>query len=154
MNSTSTTELALLSFCRHCLVFFVAGCCCCCRRCTTSSNSCRCLVGVTATILAVKLLIANRTAPTALWRYSQRRPQTVHVISSVTIVAEQQLIIVVRCAANRTIFALYALPPIATHRNNHVWGELQARRMSGTAAIRARHQILRYVGFAIFARIS
>lgn len=56
----------------------------------------------------------------------QARYTTLNHSPSVAIIAEQQLIIVVGCAANRTVFTFDALPSVAFHRYYHIWCELKA----------------------------
>ena len=63
---------------------------------------------------------ANRT-------YSDGRSETVHVVAPVTVVAEQQLVIVLRGAAQGAGLALNALPRIRLHHDLHVGRELQTR---------------------------
>lgn len=120
------------------------------------NHSCRSPSFLQSSVLlrVVELLVANGTAPATLRRYRQRRCQTIHVIATITVVAEQQLIVIVRGAANRTVLAFDALPSVSAHRDDHVRCELQTGRMPGAAAIRTGHQILGDVGFAILTRIA
>lgn len=72
------------------------------------------------------------------------------MVAAIAIVAEQQLIVVIGSAANRTVFAFDALPAVSLHGDDHVRCELQAGRVAGSATIRARYQIFWYVRLAIF----
>ena len=58
--------------------------------------------------------------------YLHGRHQTVHVVSSVAIVAKEQFIIILRGAAQGAGFALDALPGVLPHADQHVVGELEA----------------------------
>lgn len=78
----------------------------------------------------MELLHAQLATPGALGRSDQWRRQTVHVIATITIVTEQQLVVVVRCSTNGAELTLYALPAISFHRYNHVGRELQTGRMT------------------------
>ena len=57
--------------------------------------------------------------------YLHGRHQTVHVVSSVAVVTEKQLVIVLRGAAQGASLALDALPRILPHADQHVSRELQ-----------------------------
>ena len=52
--------------------------------------------------------------------------QAVHVVPSVTVITEEQLIIILTGAAQCTGLALDALPGVLLHADHHVVGELQA----------------------------
>lgn len=80
--------------------------------------------------LFMEFFDAQFTRPGAFGRRVQRRRQAVHVITTIAIVAEQQLIVIVRRAANRAAFALDALPSILLDGNVHVGRELQAAGMT------------------------
>ena len=54
------------------------------------------------------------------------RHETIHVVASVAVVAEQQLIIVLTGATQAAGLALDALPGILLHTDQHVLGELEA----------------------------
>ena len=54
------------------------------------------------------------------------RHETIHVVASVAVVAEQQLIIVLAGPAQAAGLALDALPGILLHTDQHVLGELEA----------------------------
>lgn len=67
---------------------------------------------------------AQFTSPVAFgWRL-QRWTKAVHVVPSIAVIAEKELIVIVGCSANRAAFALYALPGIFAHGDDHVVGEL------------------------------
>ena len=87
----------------------------------------------------VELLDAQMARPIPLGRVFQRRVETEHVEAAIAVIAEQQLIVVLRRRANRAGFTFDALPGVALRGNDHVVGELQARRMTGPTAFRARH---------------
>ena len=57
--------------------------------------------------------------------YLHRRHQAVHVVSSVAVVTEKKLVIVLRGAAQGASLALDALPRILPHADQHVSRELQ-----------------------------
>lgn len=103
---------------------------------------------------AVEFLVANVAAPQTIWRWRQRWCQAIHVIATIAVIAEQQLIVVVGCAANRTVFAFDALPAISFHGDDHVRCELQTRRMTRSATVRARYQIFGRIRFSIFTWIA
>ena len=71
-------------------------------------------------------LDTDLTAPGALRSDLHRRHQTVHVITSVAVVTEQQLVVVLAGAAERAGLALDALPGVLPHTEQHVLCELQA----------------------------
>lgn len=62
--------------------------------------------------------------------YLHGRHQTVHVVSSVAIVAKEQFIIILRGAAQGAGFALDALPGVLLHTDQHVGRELQTCGMA------------------------
>lgn len=66
------------------------------------------------------------TAPASLWRFRHGGVETVHVIASIAVIAEQKLIIILRCAAHVAAFALYALPAVRLDGGHHYGSELQA----------------------------
>ena len=59
-----------------------------------------------------------------------RRNQTVHVVASVTIITEQQLVVILTGAAQGTGLALDALPGVLPHADHHVPGELETGRVT------------------------
>ena len=50
--------------------------------------------------------------------------ETVHVVASVAVVAEQQLVVILGSAAEGAGLALDALPGVVPHADHHVLGEL------------------------------
>ena len=54
------------------------------------------------------------------------RDEAVHVVASVAVVTEQQLVVVLAGAAERAGLALDALPGVLPHTEQHVLCELQA----------------------------
>jgi len=74
----------------------------------------------------VETFYTDRTAPGSLGSDLHRRDQTVHVVPSVTVVAEQQLVVVLTGAAERAGLALNALPGIFLDTDQHVLSELKA----------------------------
>ena len=52
------------------------------------------------------------------------------MVASVAVVAEEQLVIVLRGAAERAGLALDTLPRVLPHTQHHVLGELQTGRMA------------------------
>ena len=71
-------------------------------------------------------LHTDLTAPGALRSHLHGRNQTVHVVASVAVVTEQQLVVVLAGAAERAGLALDALPGVLPHTEQHVLCELQA----------------------------
>lgn len=56
--------------------------------------------------------------------YLHGRNETVHVVASVAVVAEQQLVVILGSAAEGAGLALDALPGVVPHADHHVLGEL------------------------------
>ena len=52
------------------------------------------------------------------------------MVAAVAVVAEEQLVVVLRGAAERAGLALDALPGVLAHAHHHVLRELQAGRMT------------------------
>ena len=69
---------------------------------------------------------ADGAAPGALGRHLHGRDEAVHVVAAVTIVTEEQLVVVLRGAAEGARLALNALPRVLLHTDLHVVCELQA----------------------------
>jgi len=76
------------------------------------------------------------------------------VVSSVAVVAEKELVVVVRSSADGAAFALDALPGIFAHGDDHVVGELEASRMTGMRANGTRDQRLGFARFLILAFVA
>lgn len=68
--------------------------------------------------------------------------EAVHVVTTVTVVTEEQLVVVLGGAADVAALALDALPAVRLHGRHHHRGELQARGVSRSAAVGARDQLL------------
>lgn len=81
--------------------------------------NCHCIL-----LVLVKFLHTEFATPRTFgWCYQWRR-ETIHMIPTITIIAEKQLVIVVGGATNRTIFTFNTLPAVAFHGYYHVWGKL------------------------------
>lgn len=80
--------------------------------------------------LLVETLHTDGAAPRPLWRNLHGRYQAVHVVPSVTIITEQQLVIILAGATQGAGLALDALPGVLLHADHHVWGELQTCRVT------------------------
>ena len=87
---------------------------------------------------AVKCVHTYLAAPGALGGDLHGRVQAVHVVSPVTVVTEQQLVIILRGAAQAAGLTLDALPGILPHTDLHVGRELQTARMTCNWNIRMR----------------
>ena len=74
----------------------------------------------------MKSLCADFARPWSLWRLFEWGNKTIHVIATITIVAEQKLVVILRRPAQSAALALDALPRILLHGNQHVWRELEA----------------------------
>ena len=61
--------------------------------------------------------------------YLHGRHQTVHVVTSVAVVTEQQLVVVLAGPAQGAGLALDALPGVLPHADQHVVRELEAGGM-------------------------
>ena len=59
-----------------------------------------------------------------------RRYQAVHVVASVTVITEQQLVVILAGATQRAGLALDALPGVLLHADQHVGRELQTCGMA------------------------
>lgn len=70
------------------------------------------------------------TTPTPFGGLKDWWIQAIHVIATVTVITEEQLVIVLRGATKAAGFALNALPLIGFNSLSHVCGELQAGRVS------------------------
>ena len=87
---------------------------------------------------AVERVHTYLAAPGALGGDLHRRVQAVHVVSPVTVVTEQQLVIILRGAAQAAGLTLDALPGILPHADLHVGRKLQTARMTCNWNIRVR----------------
>lgn len=102
----------------------------------------------------VKLFRAQLTAPATLGRLFESRHQAIHVVASVAVIAEQQLVVIIRCATDRAVLALNALPSVLLNRDLHVGGELETARMTGATTIGTRDQVLRLTGLFVLLRVA
>ena len=68
---------------------------------------------------------ADGAAPGALGRHLHGRDEAVHVVAAVAVVAEQQLVVILRGAAEGAGLALDTLPGILPHTDQHVLSELE-----------------------------
>ena len=75
-------------------------------------------------------LHTDLTAPGALRSHLHGRNQTVHVVASVAVVTEQQLVVILTGPAEGAGLALDALPGVLLHTDLHVVSELEARGMA------------------------
>ena len=80
-------------------------------------------------------LDADLAAPGSLRRLLDGRDEAVHVVAAVAVVAEQQLVVVLRGAAEGAGLALDTLPRVLAHADQHVGRELEARRVAWTENI-------------------
>ena len=78
----------------------------------------------------MECLHTDLTAPGALRSDLHRRHQTVHVVAPVTVVTEQQLVVVLARPAEGAGLALDALPGVLPDTDQHVVRELEAGGMS------------------------
>ena len=78
----------------------------------------------------MKYLDTDRTAPVSFWCSQHGRHDAVHVVAAVTVVAEQELVVVLAGAAQGARLALDALPRILLHAHHHVGSELEAGGMT------------------------
>ena len=78
---------------------------------------------------------ADGAAPGALGRHLHGRDEAVHVVAAVAVVAEQQLVVILRGAAEGAGLALDTLPRVLAHADQHVGRELEARRVAWTENI-------------------
>ena len=71
-------------------------------------------------------LHTDLTAPGALRSHLHGRNQTVHVVASVAVVTEQQLVVILAGPAQGAGLALDALPGVLLDADQHVLRELEA----------------------------
>ena len=71
-------------------------------------------------------LHTDLTAPGALRSHLHGRNQTVHVVASVAVVTEQQLVVILASPAQGAGLALDALPGVLLDADQHVVRELKA----------------------------
>ena len=70
-------------------------------------------------------LHTDLTAPGALRSHLHGRNQTVHVVASVAVVTEQQLVVILAGPAQGAGLALDALPGVLLDTDQHVLSELE-----------------------------
>ena len=75
----------------------------------------------------MKRFNAELAAPRTLGGLLYRRDETVHVVAAIAVVAEQQLVVVLRGAAEGATLTLDALPGVLADGHQHVVRELQTR---------------------------
>ena len=80
-------------------------------------------------------LHADAAAPGALRRDLHGRVEAVGVVAAVAVVAEQQLVVILRGAAEGAGLALDTLPRVLAHADQHVGRELETRRVAWTENI-------------------
>lgn len=68
-------------------------------------------------------------APTSLRRLRHRWGETIHVVATIAVITEEQLVVVLRGAADVAALALDALPAVGLHCCHHHRRELEAGRM-------------------------
>ena len=78
----------------------------------------------------MECLHADLTAPGTLRSHLHRRHQTVHVVSPVAVVTEQQLVVILAGPAEGAGLALDALPGVLPDTDQHVLSELEAGGMA------------------------
>ena len=71
-------------------------------------------------------LHTDLTAPGALRSHLHGRDQAVHVVTSVTVVTEQQLVVILTGPTQGAGLALDALPGVLLDTDQHVLSELEA----------------------------
>lgn len=98
-----------------------------------------------------------RTSPTAKRCDTQRarvlilrqafhfRSETVRMVTAITIIAKQQLVIILRCSTNCATLTFDALPSIAANNNRDVIIEVKARGVSRSATVMTHNEILRFL---------
>ena len=75
----------------------------------------------------IRLICKIHTVYSNTDNYLHRRNQTIHVVSSVTIVTKKQFVVVLRGSAQGAGLALDALPGVFLHADQHVGCELETR---------------------------
>lgn len=89
-------------------------------------------------LFPVETLQTEFARPRALGRFLDGWNETVHMVTTIAIVAEQKLIIVLWGSTQGATFALDALPRVFLHGHQHVGWELEASRVTWQE-IRARN---------------
>ena len=86
--------------------------------------------------------------------YLHGRNQTVHVVASVAVVTEQQLVVILASPAQGAGLALDALPGVLLDTDQHVLRELEAGGVARPPALGATNQFLRLERFLVEARVA
>ena len=87
-------------------------------------------LGSISFLVGVECVHTYLAAPGPLGGHLHGRVQAVHVVSPVTVVTEQQLVVILRGPAQAAGLTLDALPGILPHADLHVGCELQTARMT------------------------
>jgi len=77
-------------------------------------------------LFPVETFYTDGAAPGSLWGDLHGRNQTVHVVASVAVVTEQQLVVILASPAQGAGLALDALPGVLLDADQHVLRELEA----------------------------
>jgi len=105
-------------------------------------------------LLFVKCVHAKSAAPGSFGWLLDGRFEAVHMIAPVAIVAEQKFVVVFGGAADGAALAFDTLPRILFHRYDHVVGELQTRRMTGSSTFRADDKFFGFARFLVVKGIA
>jgi len=89
-----------------------------------------CLPGKQIILFLVESLHTDGTTPGPFWCHLHRRDQAVHVIAPVTIITEQQLVVILTGPTQGAGLALDALPGVLLDTNHHVVSKLQTCRVA------------------------
>ena len=76
------------------------------------------------------------------------------MVSSVTVVTEQQLVVILAGSTQGAGLALDALPGVLPHADQHVLRELEAGGVARPPALGATNQFLRLERFLVEARVA
>jgi hypothetical protein len=88
------------------------------------------LAGILNFLFPVESFYTDGTAPGSLWCNLHRRHQAVHVVTSVAVVTEQKLVVVLAGPAQGAGLALDALPGVLLDTDQHVLSELETGGMA------------------------
>lgn len=97
---------------------------------------------------------AEFASPIALGWSVQRWSKAVHMVPSIAIVAEEQLVVVVGSSADSAALALDALPSVLSYGDDHVVGELEAGWMTGMSADGTSHQRLGIASLLVLVLVA
>ena len=70
-------------------------------------------------------IIWKETIPNGKPNHLHRWNEAVHVVASIAVITEQQLVVILAGSAKAAGLTLYALPGVLPHRDHHVPGELE-----------------------------